>query len=63
MNWGIEVLQTSALPLGYAAFGNEAENVIQNNDLRQDRAAFKSLNYGTILLRLANQPLHDNTSF
>jgi hypothetical protein len=39
LNWGIEVLQTSALPLGYAAKNkNGAENEIRTRDPRLGKA-------------------------
>ena len=37
-NWGVEVLQTSALPLGYAAKKNGAENEIRTRDPRLGKA-------------------------
>ncbi|SCM79953.1 conserved hypothetical protein [uncultured Sporomusa sp.] len=42
MNWGIEVLQTSALPLGYAAISN---NMCES--LSSKRSAELPYKYGT----------------
>ena len=36
LNWGVEVLQTCALPLGYGAVG--AEDEIRTRDIRHGKA-------------------------
>ena len=45
LNWGIKVLQTSALPLGYVASRIGAGNEIRTRDPRLGKVALYQLSY------------------
>ena len=50
MNWGIKVLQTSALPLGYGAVKNGADDEARTRYLHLGKVALYQMSYIRILV-------------
>ena len=53
MNWGIEVLQTSALPLGYGAEKNGAGYEARTRYLHLGKVALYQMSYSRLSLKIA----------